>query len=97
MDKLKDILPTVFSQLKNPEIAKRQKLTLEWPSIVGKEWSGKTRPRLSEDGKLVIWVEQSALAFEIQQKYCRSILKRAQAVLGEKEVTDVRVRVGQFR
>ncbi len=97
MEKIKDVLPAVFKSLENPEVSQRQKLTRDWEQIVGKAIAGKTQARLAKSGQLVIWVSESALAHEIQSKYRAAILKRARALLGEKEISDVVIRVGQLR
>jgi hypothetical protein len=97
MEKIKQILPAVLSHLNRPEVSQRQKLTLDWPKIAGKVLAEKTQARIAPGGKLTVWVSESALAYEIQQKYKTTLLKRAQAALGEKEIKDLIVRVGQLR
>lgn len=97
MEKIKDILQTVFKSLENPEVSQRQKLTRDWEQVVGKAIAEKTQARLAKNGQLVIWVGESSLAHEIQSKYRAAILKRARALLGEKEISDVVIRVGQLR
>lgn len=95
MRAIKDILPSVLSQLQNPESQHRRRLSEQWGSIIGEKFAKETQPSLGKQGKLWIWAERSAVAFEINQKYKSSILKRAQALLGEEAVTEVRVCVGE--
>lgn len=97
MESIKDVLPSVLSSLQNPEKLKRTQLISEWNKIIGEKLVENTRPSLTKDGTLFVWVNQSTLAFEINQKLRPSLLKRAQALLGEGEVKKIRVRVGQLR
>ena len=97
MKSLKDRIPEVLANLRSPEKTKRQTLIDSWNAIAGPAFSPHTRPSLAEDGRLFVWVDQSSLAFELNQKYRLSILKRVQAVLGEEAVKQVFFRVGQLR
>lgn len=97
MEKLQAILPGVLNQIQNPETGKRRKLVENWSQIAGEALAKKTQAKLTESRTLVIWVAESALAAEIQQRYKTTLLKRVQALLGENEVTAAVVRVGQLR
>ena len=94
MQAIKELLPEVLARLQTPQATVRSMLVSEWPAIAGPRFCSQTRPALTEKRELVIWVKQSTLAFELNQRYRGSFLKRAQAVLGEEKVTSVRVRVG---
>lgn len=96
MDKIKDLLPAFFRSFENPEIKKRGALTAAWLSIAGPKIGPHTKPLL-KDAELIVWVDQSALAFEIRQKHLPSLLKRTQAVMGQEAVKKIRIRVGQLR
>ena len=97
MQAIKELLPAVLAGLQTPELALRSKLVSEWPAIAGARIAGHTQPVISPSGELLVWVDQSTLAFELNQKYRSSLLKRAQAALGEEAVKSVRFRVGQLR
>ena len=97
MQAIKDIVSTVLIRLQNPEALQRTQLISQWPAIAGPRLAPHTKPALGREGKLWVWVDQSALAFELNQKYRPSLLKRTQAVLGEEAVKSVHVRVGQLR
>ncbi len=97
MENLREILPQVLRSLQEPEKQNRILLLDKWESIVGSKIAAHTRPTLNQKGDLCVWADQSVLAYEISQKYRQTILKRAQAVLGEKTVKAVYVRVGQLR
>ena len=97
MQQIKDLISGVLRGLQDPEKQKRSKLVSAWPSIAGPKIAPHTKPVLSEHGDLWVWVDQSSLAFEIQQKYRQSLLKRTQAVLGEEAVKTIRIKVGQLR
>lgn len=94
---IKDLLPGVLAGLQGPELALRSKLITEWPAIAGEKIAAHTQPTLTAAGDLWVWVDQSSLAFELNQRYRGSLLKRTQAVLGEEAVKSVRFRVGQLR
>ena len=94
---IKDVLPSV---IKNMEVARqsdRSTIWNSWPAIAGERISKHTKPSLTEQGQLFVWVDDSVLAFELSQKYKPAILKRAQAVLGEEKVKAVKFLVGQLR
>ena len=97
MQAIKELLPAVLAGLQSPEHALRSRLVSEWPAIAGDKIAAHTRPTLNASGELWIWVDQSTLAFELNQRYKGSLLKRTQAVLGEEAVRSVRFRVGQLR
>lgn len=97
MERIKNVLPSVINNLQSPETSKRSRLCLKWPEIVGPALEKHTQPKLGNQKELFIWVDQSSLAYEIHHKYSQTILKRAQALLGEFEVTKVIIRVGQLR
>jgi hypothetical protein len=97
MKAVKDVLPSILRNLQSPEAQKQNKIYEEWASIVGAKLAPQTKPSLGKRAELLIWVKDSTLAFEINQKYKNTILKRAQAVLGEAAVNKIYVRVGQIR
>ncbi len=97
MDAIKDLIGNVLKELEKPEKKSRQKLLEAWKQIAGPTLAAQTKPSITEDGKLFVWVETSTLAFELNQKYKQSILKRTQAVLGEEKVRQIYIRVGQLR
>ena len=97
MQAIKNIIFSVLSDLQTPELMQRNRLATKWPEIVGPKLAQHTQPSLGQHGQLHVWVNQSTLAFEVNQRYKMSILKRAQAELGEEAVKTVRVYVGQPR
>lgn len=97
MKEIKDVVASVLRNLQTPEVLKRKQLSESWISIIGPGYAEQARPSLGKNGRLTVWVEKSALAFELNQKYKHSILKRAQEFLGEQAVKEVYIRVGQLR
>ena len=97
MQAIKELLPAVLAGFQTPELALRSRLVSEWPAIAGEKIAAHTRPTLNASGDLWVWVDQSSLAFELNQRYKGSLLKRTQAALGEEAVKSVRFRVGQLR
>lgn len=96
MEAIKNIIPAVLEQFKNPAHDSRQKLWSEWTELVGVNIARHTRPSLGMNGTLFIWVDQSALAFELTQKYKHVLLKRVRAVVGD-EIKSIVFRVGELR
>jgi predicted nucleic acid-binding Zn ribbon protein len=97
MQQLRNLIDGVIHTLQSPQLQKRTELVKNWPNIAGPKISPHTRPTLKDNGELCVWVDQSSLAFELNQKYSASLLKRVQAVLGEEAVKTIRFRVGQLR
>jgi len=95
MDRIKNILPMVIRGMESPEKQLKSRLVTEWLSIAGEKLAPHTRPQLSQKGILYVHVDESVLAYEISQRYRLSLLKRAQAVLGEEAVKEVKVLVGK--
>ena len=95
MDDIRSILPRVIKGFQDPEKKKRNLLVDSWTSIAGEKLTKQTRPQLSSKGILYVHVSDSVLAFEISQRYRQSLLKRAQAILGEEAVKEVRVLGGK--
>jgi len=95
MDRIKNILPSVIRGFESPEKQARSKLITEWPGIAGAKLAPHTRPQLTQKGVLYVHADEPVLAFEISQRYRLSLLKRAQAVLGQETVKEVRVLVGK--
>ena len=94
---LKPILGNLLSQLINPEHEKRSALINSWSEIAGNHFSKHTKPRFSQDGKIMVWVDDSTLAFELRHRYKPMLLKRLQNQFGEAEVKDIKFFVGELR
>lgn len=97
MKSIRDLIPGVMKNLQTPENTKKQKLIDSWRKIAGPNIAPHTKPSLTSDGTLFVWVNQASLACELSQKYSSSLLKRTQAVLGEENVKKIHIRVGQLR
>lgn len=97
MDSIKNVLPAVIQNMELARTSDRSTIWNKWPAIAGEKISKHTKPSLTDQGMLYVWVDDSSLAFELSQKYKNAILKRAQAVLGEDKVKAVKFLVGQLR
>jgi len=97
MELIKNILPSVLNNLQETGDSKKSKLYNEWKKIMGARIAAHSKPSLSPSGVLYIWVDQSVLAFELNQKYKPTIKKRVESVLGEGSVSAIHIRVGQLR
>ena len=96
-EKINSIINSIFTNLEAPEKLKNRNLCELWPEIAGKKVAAHTKAVFGPGGKLIVWVDQSTLAFELKQRYQSSLLKRAQAALGEDAVKSIWIRVGQLR
>ncbi len=94
---LKSILNSIFSRLTNPEQQRKSSLLDAWPKIAGQTVSKHTKPRFASGGKVVVWVDDSTLAFELSQRYKPALLKRLKNQFGEEEVKDLKFFVGELR
>ena len=94
---LKPVIGEIFERLTNPEARKKSSLLDSWPEIAGEKFSRHTKPRFTQDKQVVVWVDDSTLAFELSQRYKPAILKRLQNKFGEDEVRGVRFFVGEIR
>ena len=92
-----DILPGVLRDLQSPAKKDAGRITEKWDSIAGPRVAPHTRPFLTKNGNVIVWVDRSALAFELSQRFRSSLLKRIQAVLGEEKVKAIYFKVGQIR
>ena len=90
MDRIKDVIHGIFSELKSPAKTQARNLLEKWPAIVGPKLAQQTKPVLKK-GVLMIWVEQSALAFELKQRYQEVLLKRVQVAIGDEAIQAIRI------
>ena len=97
MQAVKEILPAILRDLQTPEKLKQGRLADAWPRITGPQIASHTKPVFGRNGELCVWVDQSVLAFELNQKYRQVLLKRLQAAVGEETVKTIRFRVGELR
>ncbi len=94
---IKEVLSGVLQELQSPKKEKHRKLLESWPAIAGKKIASHTKPFLTKEKRLNVWVDQSTLAFELRQRYQQTLLKRTQAVLVAEEVLSILFFVGQLR
>ncbi len=94
---LTSVLDTLFRDLKTGVKEKRSSLQDRWNEIVGPSFARHTKGVLRTGNTLAVWVDDSALASELAQKYQGTILKNAQGILGEGAVKKIVFRVGEIR
>ena len=97
MDEIKKVIDGVMGALADPASQKKMLLLEKWPAIVGSNLAGHTKPAFGKKGELTVWVDQSALAFELSQRYQQALLTRVQAALEDVEIKSLRFFVGQIR
>ncbi len=66
-------------------------LAQNWEKIAGKKIAALSRAFISKKKILYVEVADGGYAFELRQKYQTSLLKRAQALVGEEVITDIRI------
>jgi predicted nucleic acid-binding Zn ribbon protein len=94
---LKPILNNIFERLTNPETEKKATLVDCWPQIAGAKFSAHTKPRFASGKRVLVFVDDSTTAFELNRRYKPTILKRLKNQFGENEVKDVSFFVGELR
>ncbi len=97
MDNIKNLLPEALAAFQTPEKQNRSNLIQAWAAVAGPKIAAHTKPQLSKNGELSVWVDEPTLAYELGQKYKQALLKRAQAALGKENIKSVRFFVGQLR
>ena len=93
---LAPILDNLLTRLKDPEQSRKTALMDLWPKIAG-PFSERTKARFTSGGEVVVWVNDSTLAFELSQRYKPALLKRLRNQFGENEIKDIRFFVGEIR
>ena len=97
MDDIKKIIDGLMGVLADPASRKKTLLMEKWPAIIGAKLAGHTKPVFGKKGELIIWVDQSALAFELRQRHQEVLLARVRTALGNEEIKTLRFFVGQIR
>ena len=93
---LASVLEGLLTRLHTPGQNKKTTLMELWPKIAGR-FSEHTKPRFGSDGQVIVWVDDSTLAFELSRRYKPVLLKRLVNQFGENEVKDIRFFVGEIR
>jgi len=97
MEDIKKIIDGLMGTMSDPERAKKGTLMEKWPAVVGAKFAEHTKPSFGKKGELIVWVDQSALAFELKQRYHQVLLKRIHNALGDEEIKVLKFYVGQIR
>lgn len=90
MEGFREIIGKVLAGLGDPQGPQNQ-LSQNWDKIAGEKIAKISRPFLSKKKMLYVEVLDGAYAFELRQRYQTSLLKRAQALLGEENILDIRI------
>ncbi len=97
MDDIKKIVEGLIGAMADPERIKKVRLMEMWPKVIGPKLAEHTKPVFGKKGELIVWVDQSVLAFELKQRYHQVLLKRLKEALGDDEIMSLRFYVGQIR
>ena len=87
---MKGLVGRVLAGMADPGSPQMQ-LSKNWEKIAGKKIAGITRAFISKKKILYVEVSDGGYAFELRQKYQASLLKRAQALVGEENILDMRI------
>ena len=90
---LEQTIRAIFGGLSAQPKQKNARLVENWHKIVGSGIAERTTPRFGKSS-VVVWADNSPLAYELSQKYGAAILKRLQHEFGESEVKKVWFRAG---
>jgi hypothetical protein len=90
MEEMKGLVGRVLAGMVDPG-SPQNKLSQEWEKVAGKNIAAISRPFVSKKKILYVEVSDGGYAFEIRQKYQTSLLKRAQALIGEENILDIRI------
>jgi len=97
MEDIRKIVDGLIGAMADPERAKKGKLMEMWPKVIGPRFAEHTKPVFGKKGELIVWVDQSVLAFELKQRYHQVLLNRLKEALGDDEIKSLRFYVGQIR
>ncbi len=90
MEEMSGLVSRVLAGMVDPG-SPQMRLSENWKKIAGEKIAGFSRPFVSKKKILYVEVSDGAYAFELRQKYQDSLLKRAQALLGEELIVDIRI------
>jgi len=90
MEEMSGLVGRVLAGMVDPG-SPQMKLSQNWEKIAGKKIAAITRSFISNKKILYVEVSDGAYAFELRQKYQTSLLKRAQALVGEENILDIRI------
>ena len=93
---IKDVLPSVLSDLSKKRPSAFSALTQAWESFVGSDQAEHSEPYALRGKILFVRVDDSSRAFELSRRYKRSLIRRAQFIIGEEELSDIVFRVGEL-
>lgn len=87
---MKGLVGRVLAGMVDPATP-QARLAQEWEKIAGKKIASFSRAFISKKKILYVEVPEGAQAFELRQRYQASLLKRAQALVGEENILDIRI------
>lgn len=90
MEEMRGLVGRVLAAMVDPG-SPQTNLSQNWEKIAGKKIASFSRPFVSKKKILYVEVSDGGYAFELRQKYQASLLKRAQALLGEENIADIRI------
>ena len=90
MEEMKNLIGKVLAGMADPGTP-QTRLAQNWEKTAGEKIAEISRAFVSKKKILYVEVKDGGYAFEIRQRYAPALLKRAQALLGEENILDIRV------
>ncbi len=89
-----DVLKSVVEKLDKAKEKGISRILSAWPSVVGKDFSRRTRPANLKKGALLVFVEDSAWFYQLNLQK-EKLLKALQKRIGADKVQKIQFRVGK--
>lgn len=96
IERVKDVVAQVMGCLKAKKEHPLLKITGTWQDIAPKNAQKHTRPQSIKNKTLYINVDSSAWLHEMSLLHRQKILEWAQNIAGNKEIQDVRFKIGKI-
>ena len=97
MDHIKDVVHNIISgihQKSSPD--KNRNIKDIWAEVVGAEIAGHTKPTRLKKETLYVTTDEAAWAYELSQKYKKSLIESLNKKYGEQKIKDIFFRVGEI-
>ncbi len=94
--KVGDVIGSVLSSLGIDQRSPQARIMSVWQRAVGADIAAHTRPAEMKRGVLIVHVDSSPWFTEISRNHRNRILAKLKELVGEKDITDVKFRVGEI-
>lgn len=94
--KVADVIGSVLRGLGIEERSPQARIMGVWQQAVGADIAAHTRPAEMKRGILIVHVDSSPWFTEISRNHKNRILTKLKELVGDKDITDVKFRVGEI-